>query len=178
MQEHEMVVLVDVNDNQTGIMEKMKAHEEGLLHRAFSVLLFNENEELLLQKRALHKYHSGGLWTNTCCSHPRPGEAVKEAAERRLQEEMGISCRLTKLFDFLYKASFENGLTEHEIDHVFAGRFSGAPVLNKEEAIEWKYISIAALNTAIAEDPASYTPWFKILMQKINEEHTLAELPV
>lgn len=173
-----MVILVDANDKETGVMEKIKAHEEGLLHRAFSVLLFNEKNEMLLQRRALHKYHSGGLWTNTCCSHPRPGEAVKTAAERRLREEMGITCTLVKLFDFLYKASFENGLTEHEIDHVFVGRFSGIPVLNTAEAIDWKYILPDALNNAIADDPESYTPWFKILLQKTNEYSMLYKLPI
>jgi len=125
----ELVVLVDENDNEIGVEEKINAHRKGLLHRAFSIFVFNSKNELLLQKRAADKYHSGGLWSNTCCSHPRPGENLKDAAHRRLQEEMGFDCSLREVFSFLYKKSFDNGLTEHELDHVFFGKFDGIPKL-------------------------------------------------
>ena len=119
------VILVDVNDRQIGIMEKMKAHQQGSLHRAFSVFIFNKKGEMLLQQRALNKYHSGGLWTNACCSHPLPGEETIAAAKRRLQEELGFEIPVEKVFDFVYKADFDNGLTEHEFDHVYVGEFEG-----------------------------------------------------
>lgn len=168
----ELVVLVDEKDNPVGTIEKIEAHEKGLLHRAFSVLLFNDRKELLLQKRALNKYHCGGLWTNTCCSHPRPSEDIKKAAVKRLKEEMGIACELKKVFDFIYKARFDNGLTEHEFDHVFFGKFSGKPVINTDEVADWKYISLEALRKDILADPDLYTPWFRIIIEKM-EEHRL-----
>lgn len=161
------VILVDEQDNETGSMQKMKAHELGLLHRAFSVLLFNDKDELLLQQRAFDKYHCAGLWTNTCCSHPRPGEPVQAAAIRRLKEEMGIECDLIKNFGFIYKASFNNGLTEHEYDHVFTGRFSAIPLINKNEVADWKYIPVDALKKDMARNPNSYTPWFTIIIAKL-----------
>lgn len=172
----EFVILVDSNDNEIGSMEKMKTHEQKLLHRAFSVLIFNDKNELLLQQRAIDKYHSGGLWTNTCCSHPRPGESVEDAAKRRLQEEMGFECELKKVFDFIYKADFENGLTEHEFDHVLTGRFSGEPVINKAEVENWKYISIDDLNQNMQDHPEEYTPWFKILMDIFNNERLIEKV--
>ncbi|WP_346237576.1 isopentenyl-diphosphate Delta-isomerase [Niabella insulamsoli] len=165
----DLVVLVDERDEALGTMEKMEAHEKALLHRAFSVLLFNEQNEWLLQRRALDKYHCGGLWTNTCCSHPYPDENTKDAAVRRLQEEMGISCRLEKAFDFIYKASFDNGLTEHEFDHVFIGNFSGDPQINTQEVADWKYISSEDLKKDMATHPEDYTPWFKIIIDKMEK---------
>lgn len=163
----EQVVLVDRDDNHIGLMEKLEAHEKGLLHRAFSVLLFNDKKELLLQQRAFDKYHCGGLWTNTCCSHPLPGEDVADAALRRLKEEMGIECDLHKSFDFIYKAEFGNGLTEHEYDHVFFGLFSGDPVINPDEVADWKYMSLSAIKKDIADYPQNYTPWFKIILDRV-----------
>ncbi|WP_114793332.1 isopentenyl-diphosphate Delta-isomerase [Niabella yanshanensis] len=165
---NEQVVLVDRNDNRIGLMEKLEAHEKGLLHRAFSVLLFNNQKELLLQQRAFDKYHCGGLWTNTCCSHPHPGEDVKDAALRRLREEMGIECDLKKSFEFIYRAEFDNGLTEHEYDHVFTGTFSGAPVINLHEVADWKYLSREALQIDMTKHPENYTPWFKIIIDKMR----------
>ena len=131
------VILVDTKDNQTGISEKLEAHKKGLLHRAFSIFLFNDQDQLLLQKRADEKYHSGGLWTNTCCSHPSPGEFLIKSAQNRLKEEMGISTSLSPLFSFIYKAEFDNGLIEHELDHVFIGTFNANPLPNPEEVGEW-----------------------------------------
>ena len=130
----EKVILVDKNDNQVGLMPKLEAHEKGVLHRAFSIFIFNSKYELLLQKRASSKYHSGGLWTNTCCSHPREGEDILDAANRRLDEEMGIKTSLRKVYDFIYKAELDNQLTEHEFDHVFYGVFDNDPILNEDEA--------------------------------------------
>lgn len=163
----EQVVLVDKNDNPIGLMEKLEAHEKGLLHRAFSVLLFNDQQELLLQRRALDKYHCGGLWTNTCCSHPRPEEDVEDAAKRRLKEEMGIACDLQKSFEFIYKAEFDNGLTEHEYDHVFVGKFSGDPVINTNEVADWKYLALDAIRKDMSHHPYHYTPWFRIILEKL-----------
>lgn len=165
------LVLVNEQDNPVGTMEKMEAHEKGLLHRAFSVLIFNEQGELLLQQRAHNKYHCGGLWTNTCCSHPYPGEEVKDAALRRLKEEMGIECDLQKSFDFIYRAEFDNGLTEHEYDHVFFGVFSGEPVINIDEVADWKYLSPEALKKDLAKNPDHYTPWFKIIVAEMDKQN-------
>lgn len=163
----EQVILVDPNDKELGVMDKMEAHEKGILHRAFSIFLFNDQDELLLQRRALTKYHSPGLWTNTCCSHPRKGETALQAAHRRLEEEMGISATLSPKFTFLYKAELDKGLTEHELDHVFMGTFNGAPELNKEEAEDWKYIAIPALEADVKERPEHYTEWFKICLEEV-----------
>jgi isopentenyl-diphosphate delta-isomerase len=161
------VILVDEADNEIGTMEKMTAHEQAVLHRAFSVFLFNDANQLLLQKRALNKYHSPGLWTNTCCSHPCPGETTLDAAKRRLQEEMGVSCDLDAIFNFTYKAALDHDLTEFEFDHVFFGRFNGAPELNFEEAIDWKYVSINELLEEIESSPENYTVWFKICLEQV-----------
>ena len=138
----DFVVLVDNKDRELGTMEKMEAHEKGLLHRAFSVFLFNKKGEMLLQRRALDKYHSAGLWTNACCSHPKPDEEVQSAANRRLGEELGISAELNHQFSFYYKSDYENGLSEHELDHVFFGNFDEEPQLNPEEAMDWKYMAM------------------------------------
>ncbi|MBW3544265.1 MAG: isopentenyl-diphosphate Delta-isomerase [Bacteroidetes bacterium] len=153
------VILVDDFDCAIGSADKMKAHEEGLLHRAFSAFIVNNRDELLLQKRAGSKYHSPGLWTNTCCSHPAPGEALQLAAEKRLVEEMGISCSLTWLFKFMYKASFENKLTEHEIDHVFLGRYEANPIPNPDEVADWRWVNMEALRVDLKKHPHQYTYW-------------------
>lgn len=165
----EKVVLVDELDKEIGIMEKLAAHQQSTLHRAFSVCLFDEKGEMLLQRRADNKYHCAGLWTNTCCSHPRPGEEVKTAAKRRLLEEMGIEdVDLNKEFDFIYQATFDNGLFEHEFDHVFFGEFSGEPLINREEVEEWKYMSLEQIEEELNRYPEKYTPWFKIIIEKIK----------
>ena len=161
------VILVDTKDNQTGISEKLEAHKKGLLHRAFSIFLFNDQGQLLLQKRADEKYHSGGLWTNTCCSHPSPGEFLIKSAQNRLKEEMGISTSLSPLFSFIYKAEFDNGLIEHELDHVFIGTFNANPLPNPEEVGEWKYASIEEIKDDIVQSPESYTFWFKLIYERV-----------
>ena len=158
---HSKVILVDENDVEKGIMDKMEAHQKGVLHRAFSVFVFNYAGELLLQQRADHKYHSGGLWTNTCCSHPAPGEKIADAAARRLYEEMGFNCELAHSFSFIYKAHFQNGLTEYEFDHVYIGYSDSIPALNKEEVQDWKYINLQVLSKDLVEHPDIYTAWLK-----------------
>jgi isopentenyl-diphosphate Delta-isomerase len=164
----EEVILVNEKDEATGSIEKMAAHEKALLHRAFSIFILNDNGELLLQQRAHSKYHSGGLWTNTCCSHPRPGETNEAAATRRLFEEMGFTTTLNKAFSFIYKANFENGLTEYEYDHVFVGKYLGKIEPNTTEVAAYKYTSIAELETDILNHPRAYTAWFKIAFPKFK----------
>jgi len=161
----EKVILVDKNDNQVGLMPKLEAHEKGVLHRAFSIFIFNSKYELLLQKRASSKYHSGGLWTNTCCSHPREGEDILDAANRRLDEEMGITTSLRKVYDFIYKAELDNQLTEHEFDHVFYGVCDNDPILNKDEAEDFKWVDMETLNNDIIKNEDNYTVWFKIAFE-------------
>lgn len=161
-----MVILVDNNDNQLGLMEKMEAHEKAILHRAFSVFILNDNNELLLQKRALSKYHSPGLWTNTCCSHPRNGESVINAGLRRLKEEMGFETEISSLLSFIYKAEFDNGLTEHEFDHVLVGRYNKNPSINKSEVSDWKWTDLDFLKKDVVSNPDLYTVWFKIIFQQ------------
>ena len=161
----EKVILVDKNDNQVGLMPKLEAHEKGVLHRAFSIFIFNSKYELLLQKRASSKYHSGGLWTNTCCSHPREGEDILDAANRRLDEEMGIKTSLRKVYDFIYKAELDNQLTEHEFDHVFYGVCENDPILNKDEAEDFKWVDMETLNNDIIKNEDNYTVWFKIAFE-------------
>ena len=161
----EKVILVDENDNQVGVMPKLEAHQKGLLHRAFSVFIFNSKYELLLQKRASSKYHSGGLWTNTCCSHPREGEEILDAAKRRLIEEMGIDTSLRKVHDFIYKAELDNDLTEHEFDHVLYGIYNEDPIINKDEADDFKWIDMDSLNEDIKTNGNNYTVWFKIAFE-------------
>ena len=164
-----MVFLVDENDAELGTMEKIEAHEKGLLHRAFSVFVFNDNNELMLHRRADHKYHSGGLWTNTCCSHPRQGETAVEAGHRRLMEEMGFDTDLTEQFSFIYRSELDNDLTEHELDHVIFGRYEGEPNINPDEVAEWKWMSMEAIRADIAADPTNYTEWFKIVFEEVDE---------
>jgi isopentenyl-diphosphate delta-isomerase len=166
----ENVILVDSQDQALGLMEKMEAHEKGLLHRAFSVFIFNDKGEMMLQRRALDKYHSGGLWTNTCCSHPRDGESLEDAGRRRLIEEMGFEVPLKYGFHFIYHAPLEHGLTEHELDHVLFGHYNGAPQVNPEEVCDWKYVSLGVLQQDISENPNNYTAWFKIIMQDYGEK--------
>ncbi|MFH1182118.1 MAG: isopentenyl-diphosphate Delta-isomerase [Candidatus Woesearchaeota archaeon] len=157
----EFVVLVDRDNKKVGVEEKLKAHIDGKLHRAFSILVFNSKGELLLQQRAKSKYHCPGLWSNTCCSHPRPGESYFRAVHRRLREEMGFDCALKKHFCFVYKAKFSNGLTEHEHDTVFVGRFDGKPELNRKEAMAYRWMPLDELKKDIKAHPAKYTYWFK-----------------
>jgi isopentenyl-diphosphate delta-isomerase len=163
------VILVDEYDHNIGEMEKTGAHLKGLLHRAISVLVFNSRNEVMLQQRSLTKYHSPGLWSNTCCSHPRPGEATPMAAHRRLKEEMGFECQLNKAFDFTYKVNFDNGLIEHEFDHVYIGYYDRDPIINPEEANAFRWIPIKELLGDIRSNPDSYTVWFRIIMEKIDE---------
>ncbi len=162
----EQVILVNEKNEQIGLMAKMEAHEKALLHRAFSVFIFNAKNELMLQQRALEKYHSPGLWTNTCCSHQRDGETNIEAGTRRLQEEMGFTVPLTESVSFIYKAPFDNGLTEHEYDHVLIGAYEGEPVINKDEVASWKWMPLEAVKNDISINPDVYTEWFKIIFDK------------
>lgn len=163
----EQVILVDEHDVVTGTMEKMEAHEKALLHRAFSVFIFNAQGDLLLQQRAKEKYHSGGLWTNSCCSHPRPGEETQAAATRRLREEMGFETPLEKIFDFVYKADFDNGLTEHEFDHVYVGYYDGEINPDTKEVSDYVYLSMQQVEDALQTEPAEYTAWFHIAFPKV-----------
>lgn len=161
------MILVDQQDHQIGTMEKMEAHLKGALHRAFSVFIFNSKGELLLQQRALDKYHSAGKWTNTCCSHPRPGELTEDAAHRRLMEEMGMKCKLQYGFSFLYEASFSNDLIEHEYDHVFFGRSDELPEINPSEVAAFKYITLDNLSAELKRSPDQYTEWLKICFDRV-----------
>lgn len=165
----EQVILVDEQDNVTGAMEKIAAHEKALLHRAFSVFVFNHAGELLLQQRAFGKYHSAGLWTNTCCSHPRPGEDTKAAALRRLKEEMGFETPVEKVFDFIYKASFDNGLTEYEFDHVYIGYYDGAVLPDTNEVADHAFVSMQNIAEAMLAEPGQFTAWFHIAFPKVME---------
>lgn len=172
----EKVILVNEKDEPIGLMPKMEAHEKALLHRAFSVFVLNDKGEIMLQQRASHKYHSPLLWTNTCCSHQREGETNVQAGKRRLEEEMGFSVDLKELFHFIYKAPFDNGLTEHELDHVMIGYSNGDPVINPDEVESWKWMSIEDVKNDIDKNPEVYTVWFKIIFDEFYhflEEHTL-----
>ena len=168
----EHVILVNEKDEQIGVMPKMEAHEKAVLHRAFSVFVMNKKGETMLQQRAQHKYHSPFLWTNTCCSHQREGESNIEAGKRRLQEEMGFVTELRELCSFIYKAPFDNGLTEHELDHVMLGYYDEVPVINEEEVAAWKWMHPEDIKSDIAENPALYTAWFKIIFEKFYEHLT------
>ncbi len=159
----EQVILVNEQDEQIGTMEKQEAHERALLHRAFSVFVLNNKNEIMLQQRAADKYHSPLLWANTCCSHQRVGETNIEAGKRRLEEEMGFVTELKDVFSFIYKASFDNGLTEHEFDHVLIGYFDGIPSINSDEVAAWKWMGIEEIKQDIGQNPSIYTEWFKII---------------
>jgi isopentenyl-diphosphate delta-isomerase len=161
------LILVDRNDNELGSEDKMEAHEKGKLHRAFSIFVFNSKGEMLLQQRAMTKYHCGGLWTNACCSHPNPGEKTINAAHRRLKEEMGFDCELKEVFSFIYKAVLDHGLTEHEYDHFFIGFCDKKITPNKTEACGYKFVKTDELLKAIKKNPEKYTPWFKIALPKV-----------
>ncbi len=171
--EEEKVILVNENDEQIGLMPKLEAHEKAVLHRAFSVFVLNTNNELMLQQRAYHKYHSPGLWTNTCCSHQREGETNIQAGRRRLQEEMGFTTVLRDTISFIYKAPFDNGLTEHEFDHVLIGHYEDDPVINEDEVADWKWMPILEVKQDIEEQPQLYTEWFKIIFDKFYSHITL-----
>ncbi len=172
----EQVILVDANDNELGVMDKMETHEKALLHRAFSVFIFNNKGEMLLQQRALTKYHSGGLWTNACCSHPRPNETTIAAAERRLLEELGFTTSLHKIFDFTYKAEFDNGLTEHEFDHVFSGLYEGEIKINTSEVKDIAYKTMKEIAASLQTHPQKYTAWFHLAFPKVYDWYKRASL--
>ncbi len=165
----EKVILVNENDEQIGVMPKLEAHEKALLHRAFSVFIFNDKNELMLQQRAFQKYHSPGLWTNTCCSHQRDGESNIEAGKRRLKEEMGFVTELQETISFIYKAPFDNGLTEHEFDHVMIGYYNSEPKININEVADWKWMSLENVRLDIKSHPENYTAWFKIIFDKFYQ---------
>ena len=172
----EKVILVDINDEPIGLMDKMAAHEQALLHRAFSVFVLNDKNEVMLQQRASQKYHSPLLWTNTCCSHQRAGESNIQAGKRRLEEEMGFKTELKELFHFIYKAPFDNGLTEHELDHVMIGYSNLEPKINPEEVESWKWMKIEDIKTDMEIHPEIYTVWFKIIFDKFYhylEDHKI-----
>lgn len=172
----EQVILVNEQDEPIGLMNKMEAHEKAVLHRAFSVFILNDKNEVMLQQRAHHKYHSPLLWTNTCCSHQRAGETNIEAGKRRLFEEMGFKAELKELFHFIYKAPFDNGLTEHELDHVMIGYYNEAPIINPDEVESWKWLTIEAIKDDMIENPDAYTVWFKIIFDEFYhylEDHKL-----
>lgn len=162
----ENVILVNENDEPIGLMPKLEAHEKAVLHRAFSVFVLNDKNQLMLQQRAQHKYHSPLLWTNTCCSHQREGETNIEAGNRRLTEEMGFQTELKELFHFIYKAPFDNGLTEHELDHVMIGYYNEAPLINSDEVESWKWMDIEEVKQDISVNPMIYTVWFKIIFEE------------
>jgi len=162
----EKVILVDTNDNPIGLMNKLEAHEKAVLHRAFSVFILNGKNELMLQQRAQHKYHSPLLWTNTCCSHQRENETNIQAGTRRLREEMGFETELKEMFHFIYKAPFDNGLTEHELDHVMIGYYNNMPDINKEEVESWKWMKIEDVKNDMITNPDQYTIWFKIIFEE------------
>ncbi|MBL7885155.1 MAG: isopentenyl-diphosphate Delta-isomerase [Flavobacterium sp.] len=172
----EQVILVNHNDEPIGLMNKLEAHEKAVLHRAFSVFILNDKNEVMLQQRAHHKYHSPLLWTNTCCSHQRAGETNIEAGKRRLEEEMGFSTELKELFHFIYKAPFDNGLTEHELDHVMIGYYNNDPNINDDEVESWKWMSIEEIKIDMLQNPEQYTVWFKIIFDEFYhylEDHKL-----
>lgn len=167
---NDLVILVDENDNEIGYLDKLEAHQKGMLHRAFSVLIFNSAGELLLQKRAQNKYHSAGLWTNTCCSHPKPNEPMPDAVQRRLQEEMGLACETNFAYKFLYHAKLDLGLTEHELDYVFIGTCDDTPAINSREVADWKFTSLAEIRKDLVKNPDTYTFWFKEIINHAKLE--------
>lgn len=169
----ETVILVDRHDTPIGIEEKGRAHAEAKLHRAFSIFVFDEDERMLLQQRAITKYHSGGLWSNTCCSHPRPGESTMAAAHRRLVEEMGFDCPLVTAFSFVYRIDL-GGIFEHEYDHVFIGRFTGAPRPDSKEVEDWCWMELSCLRGALAARPNAFTYWFRIAFDELHARDFLS----
>lgn len=174
----EYVILVDEHDNELGAMEKMEAHIKGVLHRAFSVLVFNTKGEMLIQRRADCKYHSSGLWTNTCCSHPRAGEEIEEAAQRRLREEMGLNLQPEKAYSFIYRIELDGGLIENELDHVLIATYDGEPILNPDEAQDWKYVSLSELKDRMKSHPQEFTHWFKLIVNHPELNALVTALPI
>lgn len=170
------VILVNGQDEQTGVMEKMEAHQKGLLHRAFSIFIFNSRGEMLLQQRASSKYHSPDLWTNACCSHPQPGESTEQAATRRLREELGFETKLSGIFSFTYRAVFENGLTEHEFDHVLIGTYNGQVFPNTDEVKDYCFMKPEKIRESLSSHPHKYTEWFKIAFPKLEEYLAVADI--
>lgn len=170
------VILVNGQDEQTGVMEKMEAHQKGLLHRAFSIFIFNSRGEMLLQQRASSKYHSPDLWTNACCSHPQPGESTEKAATRRLREELGFETKLSGIFSFTYRAVFENGLTEHEFDHVLIGTYNGQIFPNADEVKDYCFMKPEKIRESLSSHPHKYTEWFKIAFPKLEEYLAVADI--
>ncbi len=166
----EQVILVNDQDQIIGTMEKMEAHKKGMLHRGFSILLFNSRGEMLIQKRTASKYHSAGLWTNACCSHPKPGESMELAVNRRLTEELGIHCQLDFAYKFSYRTEFSSGLIENEIDYVYTGNFDGKPILNPLEVEDFRFISLSNLESEIQNQPDQYTEWFKLIINQYHPE--------
>lgn len=158
------VILVDEQDNVLGSMDKMEAHRKGILHRAFSIMIFNSKGELLLQKRSRNKYHSGGLWTNACCSHPKLNESINDATRKRLKYEMGIDIQPTYVYKFIYECKLNKDLKEHELDHVFTGNFDGTPIINPDEVEDWKFVTMQYLHEDICQHPDRYTIWFKLIL--------------
>jgi isopentenyl-diphosphate Delta-isomerase len=169
----EQVILVNERDEKIGLMPKLEAHQKGILHRAFSIFVFNDKNELMLQQRALNKYHSPGLWTNTCCSHQRDGETSLDAGKRRLEEEMGFTTLLRVTNSFIYKAPFDNGLTEHELDHILVGNYNGIPKINQTEVASWKWMTLEQVQNDVQINPDDYTAWFKIIFDKFYQNFSL-----
>ena len=174
---HDLVTLVDHDDREVGTEEKLRAHERGLLHRAVSAFLVDSEGRHLLQRRALGKYHSEGLWSNACCSHPFPGESTPDAVARRLREEMGVTVPLIPLLRYTYRAELDNGLIEHEIDHVFIGRFTGVPTPDPAEVSEWRWIAPDALDAEIALAPGNFTAWFRLLLPEVASRIDVSREP-
>jgi len=165
----DQVILVDEKDRPVGLAAKMEAHYKGILHRAFSIFIFNSKGEMLLQQRAINKYHSGGLWSNACCSHPALGEEMTETIQRRLQEEMGFKTPVRKIFDFIYKAELDKGLTEHEFDHVFAGEYDGPVDFNTNEVMDYCYMDLKEIERSLQDQPAKYSIWFQLAFPRVME---------
>jgi isopentenyl-diphosphate Delta-isomerase len=163
------VILVNENDQPVGVIEKLEAHQKGLLHRAFSIFIFNDQNQLMLQQRALDKYHSGGLWTNTCCSHPAPDESLEQACHRRLREEMGFDTNLEFVTSFIYKAELDKQLIEHEFDHVYIGNYNDHPAINKAEVASWKFVDLKIIDADLLQNPDRYTVWFRIIFSKVKD---------
>jgi isopentenyl-diphosphate delta-isomerase len=168
---NELVILVNERDEAVGTMEKMEAHRKGALHRAFSVFIMNKRGEMLIQQRAEGKYHSGGLWSNACCSHPAPGEDTMDGAHRRLYEEMGFNCELEQLFTLTYKQEVGKDLTEHEIDHIYVGQFEGQPSINFTEVNSYRFVDMGELERWMRESPAEFTSWFRLAMPSFKEHY-------